>query len=234
MELALRDSVTVNAPAGADNTVLDGAGSQSILYVTGNDVDVNIGGLSLQNGSASACVLGSKYLIGGAICCLGGTSTTLTISDGNVLDSSAPMGGLVFSDSCDVTMERTTLSGGAAYFGGMAFVSSGSLTLTDSVVTGNLADYSGGAGYVGLLDSAHVVLDGTTVSGNEATFGGGWFMDDSATDSSGRPAGNSVRCRASTKGTGGVYDNTASEGGGVLIWSQGWPSPADTLRSNGL
>jgi len=226
------NNVQVNGPAGAGATTLDGGGVTTVLVVDGDGITVSASGLTVQNGTSSVCTLLEGALDAGGAACCQGVGSSLAFSDGSLLDSSATVGALMSSSGCDLSFERATLSGGAARYGGALFTSEGTTTFTDSIIADNVAGTTGGAGYLGLDAGVDITLDGTVVTGNSALYAGAWYIDDSILDLDGLPVADSLRCVAAADGTGGIYGNTASYGGGIYFWEINLDASPDVVESD--
>jgi hypothetical protein len=113
--------------------------------------------------------VGTTFLDGGGVgrvFAANGPDASLTLTDLTLQDGVATSGGLVSSDSADVTLTGVTLTGGAAsgYGGGIA-LNDATLTLTDVEVRDCTAEGSGGGLYV----SGDLVADGVLFTDNEVT-----------------------------------------------------------------
>ena len=123
---------------------------------------------------------------------------------------------LEVSSTGDLTLEDTTLSGGASYYnnGGGIFNDHGSLTLSNSTVSGNSASAAEGGGILDFY--GRVTLTNSTVSGNSAGLGGG-ILD----------FYGSLTLSNST-----VSGNSASEGGGIVGWGGSLTLSNSTVSGN--
>lgn len=149
--------------SGAGKTVIDGAGGNRLfqVFVGGN---VHLSGMTLQNGFAPALAYN-----GGAV----QNEGTLTISDSNISDNFAGIGGGIWNHAGSLTIERTSMTGNQASDGGAILNSSGTVTITNATFNGN-SFFNGGAienqgGQVTLLNA--------TITSNHVNpsigFGGG-------------------------------------------------------------
>ncbi len=106
-------------------------------------------------------------------------------------DSGAPEFRLLaVSNTGDLTLQDTTLSGGISYSLGGGIFNIGSLTLTNSTVSGNSATYRGG-GIFNFFGSG-LTLTNSTLSGNAAFSSGGIFNFGSVTLTNSTVSGNSA------------------------------------------
>jgi hypothetical protein len=159
-------------------------------------------------------------------------------------DSGAPEFRILsINSSGNLTIQDTSISGGAAFSGAGVSNTDGTVTLTDSTISGNSADESGGGVY-NLEGAAVLKLNNSTISGNSAGNKGGGIANSGGrvtiTDStlSGNTAstsGGALWSHSTIDGDGGVSTatltnstlsgNSALLGGGIYIWDY-FPSTA--------
>lgn len=169
-ELGISDDLTING-LGADQLTLDAGGNSRVFNVNdGNyDSDLEVG-------------------IEG-----------LTITGGNALDNSFPIGGGIFNWET-LTVSNSTISGNTASGGGGGISSNGgTLTVNNSTISGNIASSDGGGGID--IIGADLTVSNSTISGNTATFGGGGIRTS---------GGGTLTVNNST-----ISGNTAGDGGGI-------------------
>ena len=205
------------------NTVLDGGGSDRVLYLYNhaNGGHIVVEGFTLQNGDSSG--------EGGGVYAYSwsdpGRSGDVTLTNNIVTGNTAVFGGgvLARSDSSsgpsgNVTLTKNIVTGNTAgnYGGGIyAFSSSetaGNVTLANNIVTGNTATGYSGGGIVAYSDSwsgtsGNVTLTNNTVTGNAASDSGGgvWLIFNNIVDTY-----NNI-----------IWGNTAPMGGDIYLEGSG-------------
>jgi parallel beta-helix repeat protein len=220
-QLAITDSVTIEGPGATDLTI--NANSRSGIFDvedgnSGNNINVEIDGLTLTGGSA---------YFGGAICSY--SAEDLTLDSVNVTGNHAiECGGGIYIAGSDTTIIRnSTISGNSAgYFGGGIYVCdfAGSVTIENSTISGNSAhdDYGGAICWVdGSSSNGAMTIRDSIVSGNSSgTYGGGIFAATS-------PSGCAMTIQDST-----ISANSAgSDGGGISLDTSGTTTIQDTTIS---
>jgi predicted outer membrane repeat protein len=242
------ENVTVNQDltlegAGVDRTIVDGGGSDSVLFI-GSGTEASISGLTIRNGSTSwgggVYVSGAGTLILSHSAVVSNTATwgaggvvnaggALTISDSIVMNNvvSEGKGGGIYTMGGTLTLQNSTVAsnhargdgGGGIYNGG------GSVTILNSAVISNTADNQGGgiANWDGPLTISESTVRGNRVQGANAG-GGGLFSSNTAVVTNVTFSGNT-----SDNDGGGIHNqeamtltnvtisgNTAGYGGGIL------------------
>lgn len=165
--LLLDQSQQLIGIGGQAVTILDGAGSNQIIYISG-DSDVLIEGLTLRNGF---------HFRGAGI--EARSESRVTLRDSTIESCSSPgfeqKGGGIFGYNADIILENSTLSNNDAHAGGgVALLYHSDLRAYDSRLTGNTATRYGGAAYVD-RSQAHFVR--STLDDNWGAIGGavyGW------------------------------------------------------------
>jgi len=154
-EIPITESVDVRGP-GASVLAIHGNDSSRIFRV--QNADVILSGLTLTHGSGR---------FGGAVAVFEGN---LTLRNAVVSDSSALFsGGNLYVESGSLTVQETTISGGAADDGGGIAAEQGLLAIDRSTLTANQAD-RGGAIYAA---GAITQIASSAISGNSAASSGG-------------------------------------------------------------
>jgi hypothetical protein len=201
--------------AGATSTILDGGGTDRVVFISLGRV-VDISGVTIRNGNCS---------YGGGIWNKG----TLTLVNSTVasnIDTSGG-GGIYNSDGATLVISDCVVVGNTSGDeGGGIRNSSSTLTLVNSAVVSNSsADHGGGIHSFG----GRLTLSGSTVRGNEATggsaAGGGIFNDSKARLTDVTISGNTSNDRS-----GGIHNqdpmtltnvtisgNSATDYGGAMI-----------------
>jgi len=156
--------------AGSGDTIIDGGALDRVIHILSGNVDIS--GVTIQNGNLSV-LAGGAFIPGGAGIFIRGTST-LTLSDstirGNDSGVSTDGGGGIFIDvPSTMSVSNSIISDNTATHWGGGFHNHGVLTISNSTLSGNTAGDGGG----GLTAEGTSTLIDSTVSGNTATFGGG-------------------------------------------------------------
>jgi hypothetical protein len=182
-------------PAG---TVLQGDGTDMVLYLNSGGSDIRVDGFTIQGGAASGS--------GGGIAALATSSSDpagdVTLANNIVTDNTGAYGGGgVFATSY-------TTSGGAA----------GNVTLVNNIVTGNTAAGDGGGVYAASYTTSGgpagtITCTNNTLTGNGADYGGGIYLH-----TSGTPGGYISYINAYNNI---VWGNTATTEGGDVYLSKG-------------
>jgi predicted outer membrane repeat protein len=158
-EILITDSVDVRGP-GAGVLAVHGNDASRIFRVQNalSAVDAIVSGLTLTHGSGR---------FGGAVAVFGENLTlrNVVVSDSLALFS----GGNLYIESGFLTVQESTITGGAADDGGGIAVEDGSLAIDRSTVMANQADRGGAIYAAGAL--AQIVS--STISGNSASSNGG-------------------------------------------------------------
>ena len=159
----IKDSLTI-VGAGADVTIVDGGGLDSVFASPLAGKTINISNLTIQNGAVPA----SK--VGGGVVAMGNSNLTLT----NVViqNNRAGDGGGIYNQG-NLTLIRCVVRGNTATLvtqdtskfrqGGGIFHTGGELLVRESTISGNTA-ISGG----GLANGGDAVIESSTISGNVA------------------------------------------------------------------
>ena len=209
-ELAITDSVTIEASAGA-NITIDAAGQSRIFNIDdGNPntkINVVIDGLALTGGYASGPTLADD--LGGAIF----SDENLTVQNSTITGNTAAQsgGGIWASANAGgtTTIANCTISANyASYQGGGVFVQTAGVgpTIQDSTISNNVAGQNGG-GVAVWTYSGSAMIQRSTISGNLALGDGGGITL--------RTYGGSSTIQNSTVSGNLAYGN----GGGVLAWT---------------
>ena len=162
--------------AGADVTIVDGAGIDRVFHLVGGS-SASISGLTIQGGVAVTVL--SDW--GGGIRTNSGTSLTLT--DCSVSGNTARAGGGIHV-SGDLSVIRSILSQNIAtlYAGGGIYVSfwGGSIAIENSTISRNQAAGDGGGIFrsAGTLNLVHVTLSENSAGGDgSAVYGHANFIN---------------------------------------------------------
>jgi hypothetical protein len=143
--------------AGADQTIIDGSGSSTVLWISsGSSLQVSLSGMTIQNGSGNP---GGIY-----------NAESLTISDSVIRNntSSTDLGGGIFNASTGVlTVTNSSLYGNSAYRGGSAlFNDGGQVRLEKTAVYGNRYLGTAGDSVLHNQNNGSLTLENVTVSNN--------------------------------------------------------------------
>jgi Ca2+-binding RTX toxin-like protein len=156
--ITVTDYLTIDGP-GANVLTVSGNGTQQILFVGPGSV-LNIGGLTLADGSAG----GSG---GGAILNVGGI---VNVFSSTFLRNSAFAGGAIENtDGGTLVVDRSTFSGNSGSPGGAIANNGRAVAINNSTFAGNSA-VVGGAIYT--QNAGIVQISSSTFSGNTASQGG--------------------------------------------------------------
>ncbi len=145
--------------AGADQTIIDGGGSSTVLWISsGSSLQVSLSGVTVQNGSGSGSS-GGIY-----------NAESLTISDSVIRSntSSTDLGGGIFNAGTGVlTITNSSLYGNSAYRGGSAlFNDGGQVRLEKTAVYGNRYLGTAGDSVLHNQNNGSLTLENVTVSSN--------------------------------------------------------------------
>lgn len=205
--------------AGSGLTVIDAAGSPDGALALHSAGAVVIAGITIKNAHAGAF---------DAVACYG---SQLALEDVIVRDSSSnDLGGGIFADQCDLSLQRCQITGNASsQGGGLYLLNSGSVHISRSLISGNTATQGGGGifsqdsivtlaessllandagangaggGIVQVGDIAMLVIEHSTIAGNHGALEGGGIY---------APGGRSLTLRNST-----VSANTTDRYGGGI------------------
>jgi predicted outer membrane repeat protein len=210
--------------AGQTATIIDGGGIGPVALITseGAGTNVNLSGLTLQNGN---------YGLGGGVHSESGNTGLVTISDSRIINNVAfTGGGGIFSQGnlnlVDVLIENNVNNGsqrggglfnlGTATLTGVSLVNNhsnlgggigntGALTLTASAIASNEASDAGGGIYNGL--GAKFISNNNTYAGNQAGGAGGAIYNAMIAVDTGSLITGSL---AATSG-GGIYNNSTAQ-----------------------
>ncbi|NOY26590.1 MAG: hypothetical protein GXP62_12010 [Oligoflexia bacterium] len=194
---------------GADVTILSAGDQDSVVSIGADGVDATIHGLTLRDGSGTGPVYGSRdQLGGGAIYCA--TSSSVLVEDSILTESTAYIGGAIYTQGCDLQVSNSEISDSTADYGGAVAIMDGTATLSDSTVLRNDATYSGGAIYVDGTTgaAAGVSVMHTLVQDNNALYGGGIAVLDAG-----------MGCTGTAGSDEGFLSNSATLGGAAFLSS---------------
>src|SRR5581483_7184488 len=189
--------------AGADGTVIDGAGSDRVFHVVGGS-GLALANLTIRNGDAGGAPGGGVWsAVPGA-----GLGVTNVVFAGN----HAATGGAVFANDA-LSMSGSTFTDQVAGEGGAVVAAgSGAVAIDACRFASNFASGSGGGGRV--QTTADVTVSGTSFADNFATSGGGGIF---------------VQTSGNLLVSGGDFtENTGLGSGGGLVF-QGQASSALTV-----
>ena len=217
-------------------TILDGAGSGTVLNFDTDGSVASVSNLTLQNGAGGI----SPYFYvsaGGAMMCEPSSTTTdieLTLDNVVMDSSSADYGGGLWAFFCNITATDLTITNNEAdaAAGGYVFVSdleleggevsnnvaatsvggllvaSGTLTATDLELSSNEAAGDFGALY---LDSTAATLDDVWVEGNTAaTFAGAYISSSDVVWTGTSATSSGLSGNSDSDGTGALYIGSSS------------------------
>lgn len=243
-DLDITDDVTIIG-AGADNTIIDGAGIDRVFDIF-SGATVSISGVTIRNGAArngagirnfgtltlkdsiveNNVASGEFDSVGGGIANAEGGD--LTLDNVTVRNNSSEIhgGGLYSTDSTATIINSVFENNATEMDGGGISVFNGSLDMTGGAIRNNSADLDGG----GLsMESAIVSLSEVSVSTNTATEEGGGInvfgdgaelriFTSTITGNSATNEGGGIRTAGATLGLMGttVSGNTTTLGGGGL------------------
>lgn len=159
-DLDVTDALVIRG-AGADQTIIDGAGLDRLLDVLPN-VTLEVHDATTTNGTADQ---------GGGIRNAG----DLTLLGSMVIDSdtSGHGGGLHNKTGATMTIEQSTIAGNSAFWYGGGIFNDGDLNIVNSTISDNWTSDGGGGGIANYFDG-NTTLTNTTVHANDtATNGGG-------------------------------------------------------------
>ena len=255
-ELLITSSMTITG-LGSSQLTIDGNNSSRIFDIDANDnfaSQVTISGLTLTGGNGVGANLNGG---GGAIF----NNESLTLANNvftqNKTGPNEGGGAIVnfgiLTSSNDVFSDNQSADGGAIYICGMA--DANTFSFVNDTFSGNIADYNGGAIFVGGLGT--LTLSDSTVSGNNAGWGGGGIYNDfaivvSTSDSflnnsvsSGEGGGifscgpftstnDTIAGNSASYGTVSNYSNQSNtgDGGGVYIDQTTFIATNDTISGN--
>lgn len=179
-------------------TLLDAEGTGRVVYVTGSEA-VTLENLTLTGG------------LGGAGGGIGNFGATLTLNNAVVHDCSADIGGGIYVDLGQLTLNGSqVLSNTANFDGGGVYVGQSTARLTmiaDSIVANNSANgpefWNGGGGLYIQYGTA-TLLDGVVRDNTAVRSGGGIFVDEPS-------------AVFTQTGESHITHNTATHGGGIFV-----------------
>ena len=215
--------------AGVGETVVDGNHKGSVFKIgeTYSDIDLNLSGMTITNGSGTQDDPDEWFTSGGGIfnkgkmtiedCLISGNSATYgggvsnygtaTIAESRISDNSViEYGGGVYNYYGAITMANSTISGNSAksFFsgnGGGIYNYYGTTAVTNSTITGNSATWGGGI----YNNGGTAMITNSKIAENSVDgWSGGVFNSGTATIIGSNISGNSV------------YDGV---GGGVVNWA---------------
>ncbi len=214
--LVISADVSVIGVHGSGETTLSAGDQRTVITVRDTGVDAVVEGFTIRDGVGSGAVFGGHtYLGGGGVFC--GANANFSGTDLVISDSSADIGGGVYVEGCDVSLQSSEITDSVADFGGAVAVTDGSMTLSDTLVHANIATNSGGAAYIdGTGDyTANLTVGYSVIQDNEAVYGGGTAAFDA-----------SATCVGDTKSAVGYFDNVGTYGGAAYL-------SGTNFRSNG-
>ncbi|MFW6153378.1 MAG: MopE-related protein [Halobacteriota archaeon] len=160
----------------AATTVLDGAGSGSVMEVGGSFPGVDLSNVTLTGGHGS---------FGGGIRC----EYSYWLSDAIVLDdvivtgnSTWNHGGGIYADGCGVNIASSEISDNSGNDGGGIYVTNAPIDVFSSTISNNDAEWNGGGIYI---EGRELSLAGTAASPTEVSnnyagiYGGGLYCGES-------------------------------------------------------
>jgi len=182
LALALSNAPAAQAfPAGPLEAHINGTDCLLVDAITAANTDIATGDCDAGNpGADTITLLGNVTLdtVNGfdfGYSGLPSITSEITIEgEGYTIarDTSAPTFRiLTVFDGGSLTLNNTTISGGATSFNGGGILNAGTLALNDSTVSGNHA--SGAGGGIFNYSYGNVTISNSTVSGNQASAGGG-------------------------------------------------------------
>jgi predicted outer membrane repeat protein len=136
-----------------DNTVIDAQHHGASIFVTQNNINLNIENLTFANGSNTN---------GGAI---SNSAGTLTINGCKFYNNHANSGGAIYSNFNTVNIDNSGFSSNNAGSGGAIFISTGNLNVNDSTFSRNGA-YSGTGGAIFDANNNLVVINDNFLNNN--------------------------------------------------------------------
>ncbi|SPD73364.1 exported hypothetical protein [uncultured Desulfobacterium sp.] len=249
-------AITVKSVNGADNTIIDGNGTDSVVtFDSGETHESVIDGFTITNGHSSTGMGGGIYCnssyptisnctitenfadLGGGIDCENSNPATMTINNCIISKNTALICGGIHCKISIANITNCTISEntGTWVSGGVGLDWGSTAVITNCVITGNTGGNGGGIyGYTSSL-----TMTNSTITGNTATNGGGIYGDTnlSATITNCIITGNTA-----TNDGGGIYANNPSttitnctisrntannQGGGVLLNS----TPSFTVKN---
>ncbi len=170
------DALTITAPYGSADTILDGSADGPVLALDGDEAVVSIADVTLQDGAG---------LSGG---CIGSQDTGLSLTlDAVVLtDCAATTGGGMYlaggdlsASDCTIEANEASSEGGGVYIGGQG---GGTYAFSACDISTNTAGDSGGGIYAfyGTVQLSDLTVDSNVASGTDTGHGGGGIFADYA------------------------------------------------------
>ena len=211
-------NTTIRGYGGAENVVIDAAGSGSV--VTTGTGSGNIIGVTLTGGNSSTG--------GGASVTNGGR---LTLSDCVVSGNTAVRGGGLYANVASPVLDVTncTISDNEATYGGGAYIAGGTLFFEDTDIFGNTASTHGG-GIMNDNSNRTITFSGGSIYKNSAAYYGGgiyWYggtvtlTDTEVYENEGQYGGGLWMSEGDINLVGtSITDNQAETGGGIYAVSQ--------------
>ena len=145
--------------AGSGSTIVDGLSQDRVFHVAVGNIDLNLNGLTVQNGSVSASGGGAAVTDGGAV-----LSDTAFLSN----TSSSVGGGLYATGNVTLTnslFRNNSVLGTGFLGGGGLYTVNGGAVLSNTPFIANSATGSGG----GMYAAQHVVVDNSPFERNSTT-----------------------------------------------------------------
>jgi len=200
----------VHVTAGSGTVLLDGADSAPVIVVDTGGVSASLSDVTITGGLGGTSPSGVQQ--GGGLHCE--ANADIQLEDVSIVGNDATEGGGIKADGCDLALTNVDISDNTARYGGGLSLADGSHTLVDCIVEDNTAtSWGGGIEVYASSGSVDVDLDGTQVTGNDGGgAGGGVFLYEA-------PHSAALTCDGSRSTLGGVYNNTADDGGGVFVYS---------------
>ncbi|MED5372951.1 MAG: putative metal-binding motif-containing protein [Myxococcota bacterium] len=192
---------------------LHGNNDSPLLVLRQDGLSVVAADVELRNGSAVG-VVAAEYSAGGAVECSG--ESGLSLERVEIRDSTADVGGAIWvAGGCALSASAVLLHDNlAGHYGGALAVTEGSALVQDaSQIESNQAPY-GGAGAVLGADSSLELLDSQLYDNFADEKGGALIVEQ-----------GQVVCTGDPSLAAGLWDNSASDGGGV------WLDQGATLES---
>ena len=199
-ELAVTRDITIDA-AGMNITI--DANERSRGFYISQAATVSLVGLTITNGLVSGN--------GGGIWCT--SSSTLTVTNCNILGNSATYGGGIYLGSSTLAITNCTIAGNFGSYGGGINSVLSTLTVTNCVILENSAtNYGGGIQHT----SGTLTATNCTITGNFSdSYGGGIYNTGTMTINNTIVAGNTAKtARPNISGTLSGGNNLIGDGTG--------------------
>jgi len=189
---------------GSGNVELNGAYTDSVVSLRGEDLGLRVQDLTLRHGYS---------VLGGGLRCIGyDTSTNVTLDNVHVVQNLGYIDGAgVFASGCALDIHNSTIEHNGDLLwgqsgGGVHLEDQSVGSITGSVLRDNAAQWGGG---LTVADDAVLVIEDTLVQGNFAEYdGGGADVRDAS----------SLTCIGDASTAAGFVDNFAWRSGGGVLW----------------